>query len=699
MRKMFFCVITAFIIAGCSSGPKPPEAEIIPKELIANGHTRIDNYFWLNERDNPKVINYLNAENDYAAAMMKGSETLQSKVYNEIVSRIKQDDESLPFKENGYYYYTKFLKGKEYPVYCRKKGSLENPEEIILDVNELAKGHKYYSVSGISVSPDNGKIAFGVDTVSRRKYDLYFKDLSTGSITDDRINNTTGQIVWANDNKTVFYVLKDNTLRPFKVMKHIIGMASAVDKMSFMETDETFNIGISKTKSKKYILISSSSTLSDEHRILDANKPESSFEVFQPREKDLKYEIDHFENRFYIKTNLDALNFRLMETPLNKTTKVNWKEVIPHREDVLLEGIEIFKDYLVVSERKNAAPLLRVLNWKNKSEYNIDVGEQVFSASISINPDFDSEVLRYNYTSLTTPPSIYDYNMKSKENKLMKRTEILGGFNPDNYESKRLFAKAADGTMIPLSLVYKKGLNLNGSNPLLLYGYGSYGSSTNPSFNIDRISLLDRGFVYAIAHIRGGQEMGRKWYEEGKLLKKKNTFTDFIDCAQFLIEQKYTNKDKLFAMGGSAGGLLVGAVANMAPQLFKGIIAAVPFVDVVTTMLDSSIPLTTAEYDEWGNPNKKEYYDYMLSYSPYDNVEEKDYPAMLVTSGLHDSQVQYFEPAKWVAKLRKMKTDDNKLLFVTNMAAGHGGASGRFERYKLTALQYAFLLDLCGIKE
>lgn len=697
MGKILYAIAAAFLIAGCSTGPKPPEAEIIPKELVSNGHTRTDNYFWLNERDNPKVIEYLKAENEYAAQAMKGTEALQDKIFKEIVGRIKQNDESLPYKENGYYYYTKFIQGKEYPVYCRKKGTLDAPEEILLDVNVLAKGHKFFSVSGISVSPDNGKIAYGVDTVSRRKYDIYFKDLTTGTITDDRINNTTGEIVWANDNKTVFYVLKDNTLRPFKVMKHSIGMASAVDKLSFIETDETYNVGISKTKSKRFIIISSSSTLSDEHRYLDANKPGDSFGVFHTREKDLKYDIEHFENNFYVRTNWNALNFRLMKTPLGKTEKVNWKEVIPHRENVLIENIEIFKNFLVIAEKENASSHLRVIDWKINSDYRVDFGEQVYSASISINPDFDSDVLRYNYTSMTTPPSIYDYNMKNREKKLMKRNEVLGGFSPDNYESKRLFAKAGDGTLVPVSLVYKKGIQLNGSNPLLLYGYGSYGSSSNPSFNVDRISLLDRGFVYAIAHIRGGQEMGRSWYENGKLLKKKNTFTDFIDCAKFLIEQKYTNPEKLFALGGSAGGLLVGAVANMAPDLFKGMIAAVPFVDVVTTMLDSSIPLTTAEYDEWGNPNKKEYYDYMLSYSPYDNVEKKNYPAMLVTAGLHDSQVQYFEPAKWVAKLRKFKTDDNMLLFVTNMEAGHGGASGRFERYKLTALQYAFMLNLCGI--
>jgi len=692
-------MVGIFVLTACSKSPAPPQAEIISKTIIANGNKRTDNYYWLNDRNNSKVIQYLNDENNYSAEMMKHTEGLQSKIYAEITGRIKQNDESVPYKENGYYYYTRFEQGKEYPVYCRKKGTLESAEEIILDVNLLAKGHKYYAVSGIFISPDNMKLAFGVDTVSRRKYDLFVKDLKDGNIADEKIPNTTGTVVWANDNKTVFYTLKDNTLRPYKIMKHSLGLSSAVDKMIYVETDDTFNANVSKTKSKKFIVVSSNSTLSDEYRILDADNPDKGIKVFHPREKDLKYSIDHFENKFYITTNYNAINFRLMETPLNQTGKANWKEVIPNREKVLLTGVEIFKNFLVVSEMENASAQIRIIRWKDKSERKIDFGEPVYTASVSVNPEFDSELLRYNFSSFTTPNSVYDYNMATGEKKLMKRNEVPGGYNPDNYESARLFAKATDGTIVPISIVYKKGMQKNGANPLLLYGYGSYGISTLPGFNVDRISLLDRGFIYAIAHIRGGQEMGRQWYEDGKLLKKINTFTDFIDCAKFLVNEKFTNSQKLFAMGGSAGGLLVGAVSNMAPDLFKGIIAAVPFVDVVTTMLDSSIPLTTAEYDEWGNPNKKEYYDYMLSYSPYDNVARKNYPALLVTTGLHDSQVQYFEPAKWVAKLRTMKTDSNPLLLQINMAAGHGGASGRFERYKLTALQYAFILDLCGIKD
>ncbi len=686
-------------LSGCSNQPKPPVAEIIKKELITNGHKRIDNYFWLNERENPKVIDYLNAENAYKNAVLKNTEALQKKIYDEILGRIKQTDESLPYKENGYYYYTRFEKDKEYPIYCRKINSMDSAEEVLLNVNIMAQGHKYFQIGGFTVSPDNKLLAYSVDTVSRRKYDIYFKNLSSGKITDDKISNSTGQIVWGNDNKTVFYTLKDKTLRAYKIMRHTLTVNSSADMNVYTENDETFSVSVSKTKSKKYITIGSFSTLSDEFRILDADKPEGNFRVFQSRENNFKYSIDHFENKFYIRTNWKAINFRLMETPVSGTLKENWKEIIPNRDNALLEGMEIFKNFLVVNERVNASTQIRIIKWKDKSEYNIDFGEQVFSAYVSINPDFDSDILRYSYTSLTIPNSIYDFNMVSKEKKLMKRTEILGGYNPEKYESFKFFAKAGDGTKIPISIVYKKGVQRKGDNPLLLYAYGSYGASTNPGFSIDRITLLDRGFVFAIAHVRGGQEMGRKWYEDGKLLKKKNTFTDFIDCAKFLIDEKFTNRNKLFAMGASAGGLLAGAVSNMAPELFKGIIAAVPFVDVVTTMLDSSIPLTTAEYDEWGNPNVKKYYDYMLSYSPYDNVEAKAYPAMLVTSGLYDSQVQYFEPAKWVAKLRAMKTDDNMLLFHINMTAGHGGASGRFERYKTTALQYAFMFNLLGIKE
>ena len=680
--------------------PEPPVAEKIPKELTIHGDIRVDNYYWLKERENPKVIEYLTAENEYRDAVMKHTESFQKKLYDEIVGRIKKTDMSVPYKDSGYYYYSRYEEGGEYPVYCRKKETMEAEEEILLNVNEMAKGHAYYSVAGFSVSTDNNLIAFGVDTVSRRKYTIHFKNLKTGEILPDQIPVTSGRAAWTNDNKTVFYAAKDETtLRSYKIMKHVLGTDPSSDKEVFEEKDVTFDTYVYKSRSKKYVFIGSGSTLSDEYRFLDADNPDGKFKIIQPREKDLLYGVDHYKDKFYIRTNYKAENFRLMATPVSKTTKENWKEVIPHRDDVLLQGFEVFKGFLVVNERISGLPNLRIMRWDKKDEHYLDFGEETYSAYISYNPEFDTDVLRYGYSSMTTPNSVFDYNMNTKEKTLLKQQEVLGDFDSNNYHAERLYATAGDGTKIPISLVYRKGLEKNGDNPLLLYGYGSYGASMNANFGSSRLSLLDRGFVYAIAHIRGGQEMGRYWYEEGKLLKKKNTFTDFIDCAEHLIAEKFTNPDKLFAQGGSAGGLLMGAVVNMRPDLFKGVIAAVPWVDVITTMLDPSVPLTTGEYDEWGDPNKKEYYDYMLSYSPYDNVEAKDYPSMLVTTGLHDSQVQYFEPAKWVAKLRALKTDNNILILDTDMESGHGGASGRFRRYKRTALQYAFILDQVGIKK
>ncbi|MFT2010475.1 S9 family peptidase [Pontibacter sp. 13R65] len=678
--------------------PQPPVAKKQPKQLTTHGHTRTDNYYWLNERENPEVIEYLKAENAYTKQIMAPTEELQQKLFDEIVGRIKQTDESVPYKRKGYFYYSRYEAGKEYPIYARKKGALSAAEEVMLNANERAEGNSYYAAAGMNVSPNNQLLAFGEDTVSRRQYTIRFKNLSTGELLPDRIPNTTGTAVWANDNKTIFYTMKDAALRSFKIFSHTLGTPSSQDKEVYHEADETFGTFVYKTKSDKYIIIGSSSTMAQEYRYVDAAKPNTAFKVIQPRERGLEYSVDHFGNNFYIRTNKDgATNFKLMQTPVTKTNKANWKDVIPHRADVFLEETEIFKDYLVLQERKNGLTQLRVKKWNDpKSDYYVDFGEETYTASISINPEFDSQVLRYAYSSLTTPSSTYDLNMQTKKKTLLKEQEVVGDFNKENYEAKRIYATAKDGTKVPISLVYRKGLKLDGSNPTLLYAYGSYGITMNPSFNSTRLSLLDRGFVYAIAHIRGGQEMGRQWYEDGKLLKKKNTFTDFIDCSEYLIQQKYTNPDKLFAQGGSAGGLLMGAILNMRPDLYKGVHAAVPFVDVVTTMLDTSIPLTTGEFDEWGNPAEKPYYEYMLSYSPYDNVEAKEYPNILVTTGLHDSQVQYFEPAKWVAKLRELKTDNNLLLFHTNMEAGHGGASGRFQPYKETALQYAFFLTLAG---
>lgn len=676
-----------------------PTAAKKPKELTIHGDTRTDNYYWLNNREDPAVIDYLKAENSYLDQVMAQTKGFQEKLFQEMKGRIKEEDQSVPYKHNGYFYITRYEVGQEYPIHSRRKGTLDAAEEVMLNVNELAKPFKFYNVAGLSVSPDNKLLAYGEDTLSRRIYTIRFKNLETGEMLADQILGTTGGTVWAADNKTVFYTIKDPvTLRGYKIMRHRLGTSAEKDVEIFNEKDETFSAFVYKTKSEKYIVIGSYATLSQEYRVLEANNPEGNFRILQPRERGLEYDIDHFGDKFYIRTNWNALNFRLMETPEKATTKENWKEVIAHRSDVLLEGMDIFKDYLVLSERKNGITQIRIRPW-NGTEHYVQFPEDAYVAYTTTNLEFNTDELRIGYQSMTTPPTTYDYNMKGKTFKQLKQQEVLGGFDPNNYQSERIYVTARDGAKVPVSIVYRKGFQKDGKQPLLLYGYGSYGNSMEPYFSSTRLSLLDRGFCYAIAHIRGGEEMGRQWYDDGKLLKKKNTFTDFIDCADYLVANKYTGKDALFAMGGSAGGLLMGAVVNMRPDLWKGVVAAVPFVDVVTTMLDESIPLTTGEFDEWGNPKDKAYYDYIKSYSPYDNVEAKEYPAMLVTTGLHDSQVQYWEPAKWVAKLREMKTDKNPLLLHTNMDAGHGGASGRFESLKETALEYTWVLDLAGKME
>lgn len=676
---------------------KPPTAKKIPKELTIHDHTRIDEYHWLNQRENPEVLEYLEKENAYTKEMMKNTEELQEKLYDEITGRIKQTDMSVPYFRNGYYYYTRYEEGKEYPVYCRKKGSPGAPEEIMLNVNDMAAGYSYYNIAGLSVSNDNKLLSFGVDTLGRRKYIIHVKDLQTGKILDDKMFNTSGSSTWANDNKTLFYTSRhEQTLRSYKIFKHTLGSGINEDTEIYHEKDDTYDVHVYKSKSKKYIIIASSSTLSNEFRFLPADKPEGTFTLFSPREKEHEYWIFHFDDRFYILTNLDAKNFRLMVTTETSTNVSHWKEVIPHRENIYLQNLELFNKYMVLEERIDGLTGLRVINMISGNDHYIDFEEQVYETWISVNPEFESSKLRFGYSSLTTPNSTYDYNMDTRERELLKQQEVLGNFEPGNYYAERLFAVADDGKEIPVSIVYRKGMKKNGDNPLLLYGYGSYGHTMDPYFSSVRLSLLDRGFAYAIAHVRGGQIKGREWYDDGKLLNKKNTFTDFISCAEYLIKQKYTRPEKLFAMGGSAGGLLIGAVINMEPSLFKGVIAKVPFVDVVTTMLDESIPLTTGEYDEWGNPNEKEYYNYILSYSPYDNVKPKKYPNILVTAGLHDSQVQYWEPAKWIARLRENNKGDAMILLHTNMDFGHSGASGRFERYRETALDYAFLLKLPG---
>lgn len=678
-----------------------PKAKIIPKTLEKHNQKRIDNYFWLNDRENPEVIDYLNQENAYYEASTAGTKDFQKALYEEMKARIKEDDQSVPYLYNGYYYITRYETGKDYPIYSRKKGSLTATEEILFDCNELAKGHSYFQLGGMSISPDNKLVSFGIDTVGRRIYTIQIKNLETGELFSDTIENADGSSVWANDNKTIFYTRQDTvTLRSDKVFKHKVGTSADLDVVVFYEKDDTFSVSVGKEKSKKYIVISSGSTLTTEYRILNAEQPDGEFAIFQKRVRGLEYSISHFGDSFYILTNKDkASNFKLMKTPENATSKENWKDVIAHREDVLLEDIEIFKNYLVVEERSNGLNHIRIMPWSGDADYYLPFGSETYNAFTTTNIDFDTDILRYSYQSLATPSSVIDFNMTTKEKTILKEQQVLGGkFDKDNYTEERVWATAKDGTKVPISMVYRKGLKKDGKNPLLLYAYGSYGVTMDTYFSSTRLSILDRGFVFAIAHIRGGEDLGRQWYEDGKLLKKKNTFTDFIDCSKFVIEQGYTSADHLYAEGGSAGGLLMGAVVNMAPELFKGVIAQVPFVDVVTTMLDDTIPLTTGEYDEWGNPNVKKYHDYMLSYSPYDNVKAQQYPNMLVTTGLHDSQVQYWEPAKWVAKLREFKTNDTVLYLNTNMDAGHGGASGRFEALKELAKEYSFLLDLEEIK-
>ena len=681
---------------------QPPVAKIIPKTLEKHGDKRIDNYYWLNERENPEVIDYLNKENEYYQKSTAHTKQLQDELFLEMKGRIKEDDSSVPYLYNGYYYITRFEKGKDYPIYSRKKGSLDAKEEIMFDCNEMAKGHAYFNLSGISVSEDNKWVAFGVDLVSRRQYTIQIKNLQTGEILPVKLENTTGGSTWAGDNKTLFYTRKDaQTLRSDKIYKHTLGTEPSADIMVYHEKDDTFNTFVYKEKSKKYLVIGSSSTLTSEYQILDAKNPNGEFKVFQKRTRGLEYSISHYGDSFYIVTNKDkATNFKLMKTPETATAAENWKDLIGHRKDVLLEGIEIFKDYLVVEERSNGLNKIQIRPWNGKGEYYLPFESETYTAYTTTNVDFDTEILRYGYQSMATPSSVIDFNMSTQEKKVLKEQEVLGGkFDKNNYIEERVWATATDGTKVPISMVYRKGIKKDGKNPLLLYAYGSYGATMDPYFSSTRLSLLDRGFIYAIAHIRGGEDLGREWYENGKLLKKINTFTDFIDCSKFVIAENYTSAAHLYAEGGSAGGLLMGAIVNMNPELYNGVIAQVPFVDVITTMLDDTIPLTTGEYDEWGNPNDKVYYDYMLSYSPYDQVKKQAYPNMYVSTGLHDSQVQYWEPAKWVAKLRVMKTNDKQLFLDTNMDAGHGGASGRFEALKELAKEFAFLLDLEKIKK
>ena len=710
--KQFLTLLSVIFLTSCmNNSVTPPIAEKQPYEMIKHNDVRVDDYYWMRLTDDQKkaenydektqkVVDYIDNENIYTQESLKHTNKFQDKLFDEIVGRIKKDDESVPYFSNGYFYYTKYEPGKEYAINCRKKGTLDSDEEIILDQNILADGKDYFAVGGWSVSPNNEWLAYSTDYVSRRIYTVHFKNLLTGETIQNAISNSSGSVAWANDNRTVFYTSKnDVTLLSEKIWRHKLGSDSKSDKMVYHEKDDTFYNGVYRSKSGDYIIIYNQSTLVSDFHILNANNPDGDFMNFSPREKEHEYSIDHYQDKFYIISNWDAKNNRLMETSEAKTSKKNWKEVIPHRDDVHLLDMEIFKDHLVINERKDGLRGLRIIHQKTGKDEYLDFGESTYTSRISTNREFNTNVLRYSYSSMLTPSSTYDYNMDSGQLTLMKQQEVVGGYDQNNYESERLYAIARDGEKVPISIVYKKDLKKVESQNLLLYAYGSYGSTIDPYFSSVRLSLLDRGFVYAIAHVRGGQIYGRKSYDDGKMLNKKNTFYDFIDAGKYLINEGYTDKDQLFIEGGSAGGLLIGAVVNMEPDLWKGAICAVPFVDVVTTMLDATIPLTSGEWDEWGNPEEKEYYDYMLSYSPYDQIENKAYPNMLVTSGFFDSQVQYWEPLKYVAKLRDNWAGDNRLYLHMNMDAGHGGKSGRFRRYREVALEYAFVLDLAGIKE
>lgn len=701
MKKYFVLAILALSLFACSgentSSPMPT-AEKRPVTLEINGDERIDDYFWLRERDNPEVIAYLEAENNYTEKALGPFKGLQTVLFDEMKSRIQQDEESAPYKRGDYFYYTRYVAGSEYPIYARKKGSLEADEQIILDVNKLAGDADYFAVRGLAVSPDDRIAAYGVDTTGRRFYDIYFLDIDSGGLLDDTINATTDNFEWANDSRTLLYAKQHpETLRSYQVYRHKLG--ERADSLVYEEKDETNYLSVGKSLSSAYFYLLSTQTLSTEVRYLSADSPQDAAKLFLPREDNHEYFVTDGADRFYVISNDGAENFRLMETPLDNTSKVAWKEVVGHKDNALIEDVDVFKNYLVVTLLENGLTQMDVIDRKTGNAARIDFDEDVYVAYATDNYEFDTTLFRYAYESLTTPESTYDFKLDTGAHVLVKERAVIGDFQRDNYVTERLFATARDGTQVPVSVVYRKGLNKDGKNPLLQYAYGSYGYSTSPYFDSNRLSLLDRGFVFAIAHVRGGSEMGRQWYYDGRQLKKKNTFTDFIDVSTHLIDEGYTAPEHLYAYGGSAGGLLVGAVINMAPQLYNGVFAAVPFVDVVTTMLDEDIPLTSGEWDEWGDPNKKEYYEYMLSYSPYDNVRKVAYPNILVTTGLHDSQVQYWEPAKWVAKLRNYKTDAKLLVLKTDMSAGHSGKTGRFRRIEDTALYYSFFMGLEGIRE
>jgi len=694
-------LVVAFTLGACSSedaAPTAPTPEKRPQTLELHGDKRIDNYFWLRERENPEVIAYLEAENAHTENVLSPYKGLQGVLFEEMKSRMKQDDESAPYKRGDYFYSVRYEEDREYPIYVRRKGSLDASVEVMLDVNKLAGDADYFSLRGFSVSPDDRIAAYGVDTDGRRFYDLYFLDLETGELLPDQIKNTTSNFVWANDSQTILYSKQHpDTLRSYQVLRHRLG--NVEDALVYEEEDETNYLYVYKSLASKYLFLISAQTLSTEIRYVSADSPHDPPKVFLPREADHEYAVADGGDRFYVISNDAARNFKLMEVPLEDTSKGMWRELVAHRDNALIEGVEVFQNYLVVTIVEDGLIQMEVMDRQTGEMRRIEFDEEVYTAYADGNVEFESGLFRYTYESMTTPESSYDYDLATQAHTLIKEREVVGSFDRNDYVTERLFATARDGTKVPVSIVYRKGMDKNGRNPLLQYAYGSYGSSTTPSFSSDRLSLLDRGFAFAMAHVRGGSELGREWYYSGRQLKKKNTFTDFIDVSRFLIDEGYTSSEHLYAYGGSAGGLLMGAVLNMAPELYKGVLAAVPFVDIVTTMLDADIPLTSGEWDEWGNPNEREFYDYMLSYSPYDNVRKTDYPNILVTTGLHDSQVQYWEPAKWVAKLREYKTDDNLLALKTDMSAGHSGKTGRFRRIEDTALYYSFFMGLEGIRE
>ena len=693
------CLTTVLTSVSCTSSGRPPVASVKPYVQTTHGHTRVDDYYWLRQRDNPEVIAYLNAENRHTDAVMRHTRGLQRRLFREMKGRIKENDLSVPERVDDYFYYTRTVEGAQYRVHCRKRGGLDAPEEILLDENELAAGKDYFRLGVFNVSPDHNLLAYSVDDAGDETYTIHVKDLRTGTLLPDRVPNTYYEVAWANDNQTLFYNTLDAAKRPYRIYRHRLGTDATSDVLVHHEPDERFFVQIERTRSDRFLLLTLKSSITSEAWYLDADTPEGVFTVIQPRQQGMEYTVDHHGDDFYIVTNDNAVNFKLVKAPVAAPSKGNWVEVIPYRPTVKIDGVDAFKNHMAVYERDNGLPTLRIMDLSGGGEYGVDFPEPVYTYRAIGNPEFDTNTLRFTYASLVTPPSVFDYNVKTRTRELMKQDEVLGGYDPSQYVSERVFATASDGTQVPISLVYRRDFVKDGTRPALLDGYGSYGFARDPYFSSQRLSLLDRGFVFAIAHIRGGGDLGRPWYEDGKFLHKKNTFTDFIACAEYLIAEGYTSPDRLAITGGSAGGLLMGAVTNMRPDLFKAVVARVPFVDVINTMLDPTIPLTVIEYEEWGNPNDKAYYDYMLSYSPYDNVTAKAYPNLLITAGLNDPRVQYWEPAKWTAKLRSLKTDDNWLLLKTNMGAGHGGASGRYDALKETAFQYAFMLDVLGMTE